>query len=125
MSFSQKYDGKVSLIRMPKAWSIACVDEQDPRFNAESPNLFTNDTANECFKFMVACADKFKCTVDAYIPDLADKLGRKGSRFTVEEIQGFDFTEYNMSFKTNTYGTQLMIIKHRVGGNNENVTLKL
>ena len=116
MSFSKLYTGKVGLYRMPNAWSIMVVDDTDPRYNAESPNLFDNSTAIDCFKFMVGKAKEFgnNCKVDAYIPDLSDKLGRKGSRFSIEELSGFDFTEYTMAFKTNKFGTQLMITKPKV-----------
>ena len=116
MSFSKLYTGKVGLYRMPNAWSIMVVDDTDPRYNAESPNLFDNSTAIDCFKFMVGKAKEFgnNCKVDAYIPDLSDKLGRKQNRFTVEELAGFDFTEYTMAFKTNKFGTQLMITKPQV-----------
>lgn len=106
------YQGKVELKRMPQANSIKPIGEGDRAFTGTSKNQFTNETANECFKFMVASAKKLGiANLDVWCPDMQEKYNTANKyRFTLEQIQGFDFTEYSMSFRIGG-GMYLQIVK--------------
>ena len=109
------YDGKVELYRGPKTNAIKPIGEGDRYFGVtEGATQFSADQASDCFKFMVTKAKQLGSLVDVYCPDLKEQLGKDNNRYTVEQITGFDMTEYSMSFKRG-YGIFLQIVKPTAG----------
>lgn len=108
---AMSYDGKIECYRGPVTNAIKPIGEGD-RYFGQGSTQFDNSTVADCFQFMVSKAKERGCKVDVYCPDLMKKLNRTGThRFTVEELSGFDFTEYTMAFKKG-YGYFLQIVKH-------------
>ena len=110
---AMSYDGKIELYKGPNTNAIKPIGAGD-RYFGTNPNAtqFDNSTVADCFQFMVNKAKEKGCKVDVYCPDLMKKLNRTGTnRFTAEELSGFDFTEYTMSFRKG-YGYFLQIVKN-------------